>query len=273
MGLGCIITSRHLLCPWLYAPSVCIFTGYSWNAKIILFTNEDYEHLERLYKIECNRIGCLFSPLKVKVEVTQSCPTLWNPLDSYSPWNSLDQNTGVGSLSLPPGIFPTQGSNPGLPYCRWILYQLSHKGRPRILEWVGIPFSSRSSQPRNWTGVRHCGQILYQLSYHTWTHRPTNQVDNGHTHRPRSAHWQNDIQADTHRYTETQSSSDRHPKTQTHPQTSWCRGQTGTDHLIETHTPTHSTPNSPCGVLKYCAFLILLVQFHSWSKFVLEVSI
>ena len=52
----------------------------------------------------------------------------------YRPWNSSGQNTGVGSLSLLQGIFPTQGSNPGLLHCRWILYQLSHKGRPRILE-------------------------------------------------------------------------------------------------------------------------------------------
>ena len=52
----------------------------------------------------------------------------------YSPWNSPGQNTGVGSLSLLQGIFPTQGSNPGLPHGRWILYQLSHKGSPGILE-------------------------------------------------------------------------------------------------------------------------------------------
>ena len=78
--------------------------------------------------------------------------SLW-PHGLYSLWNSPGQNTGVGSLSLLQGIFPTQGSNPGLPHCRWILYQLSHKGSPRILEWVAYPFSSRSSQPRNWTGV------------------------------------------------------------------------------------------------------------------------
>ena len=46
----------------------------------------------------------------------------------YSTWNSSGQNTGVGSLSLLQGMFPTQGSNPGLPHCRWILYQLNHKG-------------------------------------------------------------------------------------------------------------------------------------------------
>ena len=71
-----------------------------------------------------------------------------NPKD----WNSPGQNTGVGSLSLLQGIFPDQGSNPGLPHCR-ILYQLSHKGSPRILEWVAYPFSSESSQFRNQTGV------------------------------------------------------------------------------------------------------------------------
>ena len=86
------------------------------------------------------------------MKVTQSCPTL-QPHGLYSPWYSPGQNTGVGSLSLLKGIFPMQGSNPGLPHCRQILYQLSHKGSPRILEWVAYPFSRRSSQPRNWTGV------------------------------------------------------------------------------------------------------------------------
>ena len=52
------------------------------------------------------------------------------PHGLYSPWNSPGQNTGVGSLSLFQRIFPTQGSNSGFPHCRWILYQLSHKGSP-----------------------------------------------------------------------------------------------------------------------------------------------
>ena len=63
------------------------------------------------------------------MKVTQSCPALCDPRD-YSPWNSPGQNTGVGSLSLLQGIFPTQGSNPVLLHCRQILYQLSHKGSP-----------------------------------------------------------------------------------------------------------------------------------------------
>ena len=71
----------------------------------------------------------------------------------YSPWNSPGQTTGMGSLSLFQGIFPTQGLKPGLPHCRWILYQLSHKWSPRILESVAYPFSSRSSWPRNQTEV------------------------------------------------------------------------------------------------------------------------
>ena len=67
------------------------------------------------------------------------------PQGLYSPWNSPGQNTGEDSLCLLQGIFPTQESNPGLPHCRWILYQLSHKGSPRILEWVTLSFSSGSS--------------------------------------------------------------------------------------------------------------------------------
>ena len=61
-----------------------------------------------------------------------------------SPWNSLSPFQR---------IFPTQGLNPGLPHCWQILYQLSHKGSPRILEWVAYPFSSGSSRPRNRMGV------------------------------------------------------------------------------------------------------------------------
>ena len=50
------------------------------------------------------------------------------PHGLYSPWNSPGQNTGVGSLSLVQGIFPIQGSNPGLPHCWQVLHQLSLKG-------------------------------------------------------------------------------------------------------------------------------------------------
>ena len=73
------------------------------------------------------------------------------PHGLYSPWNSSCQNSEVGSLSILQGIFPTQGSNPGLPHCRQVLYQL--KGSSGILECVAHPFSSRSSQPRNQKGV------------------------------------------------------------------------------------------------------------------------
>ena len=66
------------------------------------------------------------------------------PNGLYNSWNSSGHNTGVGSLSLLQGIFPIQGSNPGLPHCRLILYQLSHKGNILIsvtpYNW-GISFS------------------------------------------------------------------------------------------------------------------------------------
>ena len=74
---------------------------------------------------------------KVKVKVAHG--------EFQSPWHSPCQNTGVGSLPLLHRIFPTQGLNPGLPHCKWVLYQLSHKGSPSILERIAYPFSSVSS--------------------------------------------------------------------------------------------------------------------------------
>ena len=62
---------------------------------------------------------------------SKSCSVVSDSLQPhglYSPWNSLGQNIGMGSLSLLQGIFPTQGSSPGLPHCRWILYHLSYQG-------------------------------------------------------------------------------------------------------------------------------------------------
>ena len=71
----------------------------------------------------------------------------------FTVWASREVSIGVGSLSLLQGIFPTQGSNPGLPHHRLILHQLSHHGSPRILEWVAYPFSRGCSRTRNRTGV------------------------------------------------------------------------------------------------------------------------
>ena len=71
----------------------------------------------------------------------------------YGPVQSMEFSRPEYCLSLLQGIFPTQGLNPGLLHWRQILYQMSHKGSPRSLEWVAYPFSSRSSLPRNRTRV------------------------------------------------------------------------------------------------------------------------
>ena len=70
---------------------------------------------------------------------SESCSVLSDslrPRALYSPWNSPGQNTGVGCLSLLQGIFPVQRSNSGLPHCKQILYQLSHKGSPQLVGGV-----------------------------------------------------------------------------------------------------------------------------------------
>ena len=82
--------------------------------------------------------------MKVKMNVSQSCMTLCDPMDCSS-WNSPGQNTGVGTLSRLQQIFPTHKLNQSLLHCRQILYQLSHQGSLRILAWVPYSFFSRCS--------------------------------------------------------------------------------------------------------------------------------
>ena len=94
------------------------------------------------------------------------CDSL-QPHGLYSPWNFPGQNTGVGSLSLLQEVFPTQGSNPDLPHFARILYQLSHKESPRILEREGsLSFLQQIfPTPESNQGLLNCRQILYQLNY------------------------------------------------------------------------------------------------------------
>ena len=80
--------------------------------------------------------------------VTQSCPTLYNPMD-YSPpgfsvhGDSPGKNTGVGCHACLQGIFPTQGLNPGLPHCRRILYHLRYKFINRRVKYHELAETNR----------------------------------------------------------------------------------------------------------------------------------
>ena len=105
----------------------------------------------------------LHSPTSLKVRVAS------NPLQPhglYSPCNSPGQNTGVGNISLLQGIFPTQGSNLGLPHCRWIFLPAEPQGKPKNTGVGSLSLLQRifPTQESN-QGLLHCRQILYQLSY------------------------------------------------------------------------------------------------------------
>ena len=89
------------------------------------------QHMEKHYKIMNLEKWCKEKKFLIviqKVKVAQSCLTGAHGL--YSPWNSPGQNHWSGQPFPSPGVFPIQGWNPGLPHCRKILYQLSHKGSP-----------------------------------------------------------------------------------------------------------------------------------------------
>ena len=82
---------------------------------------------------------CLLNPRNTKCDSeSENCSVVSDslqPHELYSPWNSVGQNTGMGSLSLLQGIFPTQGSNQGSLHYRWVLYQLSYWGSPKYSKW------------------------------------------------------------------------------------------------------------------------------------------
>ena len=106
----------------------------------------------------CHIIYILHMCMCVQCWVAQSCLTLCDPVGCSLTASSVcgdspGKNTVAGCHALLQGIFPTQGSNPGLPHCRKILYHLSLQGSPRILEWVAYFFPRGSSWPRNRTRV------------------------------------------------------------------------------------------------------------------------
>ena len=86
------------------------------------------EHLEKWYFYSLPQTW-LFPAIPLKLPLWSESHSVVSdslqPHGLYSPWNSPGQNTGVDCLFLLQGIFPTQGSNPGLPHCRRILYQLT----------------------------------------------------------------------------------------------------------------------------------------------------
>ena len=87
---------------------------------------------------------------------SESCLVMSNslrPYGLYSSWNSPDQTLEWIAFPFSRGSSQPRFQTPGLPHCRWILYQLSHEGNPRILEWVAYPISRGSFWFRNRTGV------------------------------------------------------------------------------------------------------------------------
>ena len=95
----------------------------------------------------------LYPLLRLSLESEWNHSVMFNSLQPhglYSLWNTPGQNIGMGSRSLLQGIFPTHESNPGLPYCRWILYQLSHQGSPLSLgiSLLSLGFNIIETKPR-----------------------------------------------------------------------------------------------------------------------------
>ena len=104
------------------------------------------------------------------------CPTLCDPMDCSPPGSlvhgdSPGKNTGTGFHALLQGLFPTQGSNPGLPHCRQILYRLSHQGRNSL----GMGIFVITNRPVSWPGAWPGSQGAWPGSLERQRDSPTHQ--------------------------------------------------------------------------------------------------
>ena len=88
------------------------------------------------------------------------------PHGLYGPWNSPGQNTGVGSLSLPPGDLPNPGIEPRSPASKADSLPAEPQGKPKNVGVGSLSLLQEifPTQESNW-GLLHYSQILYQLSY------------------------------------------------------------------------------------------------------------
>ena len=150
------LSTHHLplLTKWQLHPSTC-------SSQKLHFTLNNYLRVSPTFLTctTCCAVSCL---------VAQWCPTLWAlhelwPARLLCPWGFSRKESWSGSPCPPPVDFP----NPGLLHSRRILYHLSYQGSPRILEWVAYPFSRRTSQSRNHTGVSWISGSLL-TSWATW---------------------------------------------------------------------------------------------------------
>ena len=154
--LSCVQLSAA---PWIAAHQASLSFTISWSLlklmtiELVMPSNQEtrksspapqFESINSLY-VAVNLTLLLLWPPTIYPHtcmhlVAQSCPTLWDPMDCSPPGSSVHgdspgKNTGVGCHALLQGIFPTQGSNPGLLHCRRILYRLSHQGSSLILTY------------------------------------------------------------------------------------------------------------------------------------------
>ena len=118
---------RLALLAWSHMALRCLCSHQKFGVPRILWTRLPLGMRKAVFiklNLKNSRVITVFGESEIHSVVSNSL----RPHGLYSPWNSPGQNTGVDSLSLLQGIFPTQESNLGLRHCRRILYQLSYQG-------------------------------------------------------------------------------------------------------------------------------------------------
>ena len=151
-----LLLEYHL--PFLsWSNATLSLTLYYYNHVLTLITQStlhtpSLKHFHKLLQL----LFVWFVAFTLQVSEWKLLSHVWlfmTPWTIVSPWSSSGQNIGVGSLSLLQGIFPTQEPNPGLLHFRWILYQLSQQGSPKVKVLVAKSYLSMEfSRQEYWSG-------------------------------------------------------------------------------------------------------------------------
>ena len=151
----CVLCSVARLCPTL-----CDSMGFSWLGSSV-------HGILQARTLEWVAMPSSRGSSQPRVQTQVSLGSLQvDSLPSEPPGKS--KNTGLGSLSLLQGIFPTQELNQSLLHCRWILYQLSYQESPQgtlMFQMAGFP-------PSLWLDISHVFVYSFKPT-HTYTHMHT----------------------------------------------------------------------------------------------------
>ena len=144
------VTVHSLNYFWHLIGNSCIVGSFKWNLFFSFFLETEHGRVMKTLTMVLN-VGWILESLESESHSVKSGSL--RPHTLYILWNSPNLNTGMSSLSLFQGIFPTQGLNSDLLHCRWILYHWATREGQEYRSGYPIPSPADLPNPGIELGV------------------------------------------------------------------------------------------------------------------------